>query len=71
MTFKKRFILFIIVFNLLSLAISGSIPDSLESALKRATSDIEKVMVYSRYAQDLVSSRQDESCQQALQCAQQ
>ena len=82
----KRFIFFIIVFNSLLLTVLGNIPDSLEKRLERATSDTAKVMVYNRFAQELLTgknrnyyqiqqyameSRRNQDYQQSLQYAQQ
>jgi PAS domain S-box-containing protein len=53
----KRLIIFIAAVNSFFCAASGNIPDSLENALKRVTSDTAKVMVYNNFARKLVSGQ--------------
>jgi len=55
--FLKHLILFVLVFNLFILKALGNIPDSLENRLKRAKSDTAKVMVYNRFARDLMTGQ--------------
>jgi len=64
----RQFIFFIIVFSSLFHTVLGSIPDSLESRLNRATTDSEKVMVYNHFARELMNESNREY-HQALQYA--
>lgn len=57
MMYLKRIIIFAVVFNGLFRIVSGNIPDSLENALKRVTSDTAKVMVYNNFARKLMSGQ--------------
>ena len=65
----KRFIFCIIVFNLLFFKVLGNTSGSLENMLNRAASDTAKVMIYNRFARDLLSG-QNPDFNQALQYAQ-
>ena len=68
--FLKRYILTIPALNLLLLTVLGGVPDSLESRLKRATSDTAKVMIYNSIARDLLTG-QNRDYYQIVQYAQQ
>jgi len=70
LVFIKHFLFFMVIFNSLFHSVFGNIPDSLENVLKRTTSDTAKVMVYNRFARNLINLRQHQTYYQALQYAQ-
>ena len=67
--FSKCYILFIALFNTLFFTALGNTPDSLKNRLNRAASDTAKVMVYNRFARNLLNG-QNQDFDQALQYAQ-
>ena len=68
--YLMRFLLHIIILSTSFCEVFGNTPDSLENRLMRAGTDTAKVMVYNRFARDLLSGKNRDVAQTALQYAQ-